>query len=57
MSMTQLDSLYMMILDMDICSAETLETVIEINGYSEKTMNDVIYARTGYRDISQFMEG
>lgn len=57
MSRTQLDSLYMMILDMDICSAETLDTITKLNGYTEKTLNDIIYVRTGYRSIEQMMEG
>ena len=56
MSRTQLDSLYTMILEMDICSEETLDTVVKINGYTEKTLNDIIYARTGYRSLEQMME-
>ncbi len=56
MSRNQLDSLYMMILDMDICSAETLDTIVKINGYTEKTLNDIIYVRTGYRSLEQMME-
>ena len=34
-------------------SLETLQVVTAINGYSEETMTDVLYARTGYRNFSQ----
>lgn len=30
-----------------------LELVTCINGYKEETLNDVIYARTGYRHYEQ----
>ena len=34
-------------------SEETLQVVTRINGYSEETMRDVLYATTGYRDFDQ----
>lgn len=39
-----------------IVSEETLRVVTNINGYNQKTINDVIYAVTGYRDIQQLIE-
>lgn len=34
-------------------SEETLRVVTDINGYSEQTMCDILYAVTGYRDFDQ----
>jgi hypothetical protein len=38
------------LLDMGIATEEELQLVTDINGYSLETLNDVLYARTGYRD-------
>ncbi len=40
-----------------IANQEEIQLVMEINGRSENTINDIIYARTGYRDIEQYLEG
>ena len=37
-------------------SQETLDVVTSINGYSEETMCDILYAVTGYRDFEQYEE-
>ena len=37
-------------------SQETLNVVTDINGYSEETMCDILYAVTGYRDFEQYEE-
>lgn len=34
-------------------SEQTLRIVTDINGFSEETMKDVLYAHTGYRDFDQ----
>lgn len=34
-------------------SEQTLQIVTSINGYSVDTLNDVLYAHTGYRNIDQ----
>lgn len=36
-----------------IATQEELELITSINGYSVETLNDVIYARTGYHDLEQ----
>jgi len=41
------------LIETGIATDEELKLVTCINGYSEKTLNDVIYARTGYRDLDQ----
>jgi hypothetical protein len=34
-------------------SEQTLQIVTSINGYTEQTMRDVLYAHTGYRNFDQ----
>lgn len=38
-------------------SEQTLQIVTAINGYSTGTMEDVLYAHTGYRYFDQIEEG
>lgn len=33
-----------------------IQLVVEINGYSHQTMEDILYACTGYRDFDQYKE-
>lgn len=40
-----------------LVSEQTLQVVTDINGYSEETMLDILYAVTGYRSFEQFEEG
>ena len=44
------------IIEYGIATAEELELVTSINGYNENTLNDVVYVRTGYRNIEQLLE-
>ena len=37
-------------------SEETINIVCAINGYSHRTMEDILYATTGYRDFDQYDE-
>lgn len=39
-----------------IATEEEIILVMDINGRSEKTINDILYARTGYRSIEQYIE-
>mgnify|MGYP001058595394 CR=1 FL=1 len=41
------------LLDTGIATEKELQLVTDINGYSIETLNDVLYARTGYRDQEQ----
>ena len=38
-----------------IATEEELQLVTDINGFSEDTLNDIIYARTGYNDKNQYL--
>ena len=51
-----LNELWNTIIGYEIANDDELRLVTDINGYNEETLNDVIYARTGYRDIEQFLE-
>ena len=44
------------ILETEIATKDELILVTNINGYSIETLNDVIYARTGYRNIEQLVD-
>lgn len=44
------------LLDNGITSEETLQVVTNINGYNIDTLNDVLYATTGYRSLEQIEE-
>lgn len=41
------------IINNGIATEDELQLVTDINGYSVDTLNDVLYARTGCRDIDQ----
>ncbi len=43
------------LIESGIATQEELELVTNINGYTEETLNDVIYARTGYRNLEQLL--
>lgn len=51
-----LDYIWNSIIEYGIATDEELQLVTCINGYSEESLNDVIYVRTGYHDIEQFLE-
>ena len=40
----------------NIATDEELELITNINGLNIEALNDVIYVRTGYHDIEQYME-
>lgn len=51
-----LAKLWDFILTNDIATEGELDLVTDINGYNEETLNDIIYARTGYRNYEQCMD-
>ncbi len=44
------------IIEHNIATEETLQVVTNINGYNAETLNEILYAVTGYRNIEQFEE-
>jgi hypothetical protein len=54
--MTDINTLWTLLEVYGIATEEEIDLVTNINGYSEETLNDILYARTGYRDIEQYEE-
>lgn len=50
------NAIYDFIIENGFTSEETLQVVTAINGYSVETLNDVIYATTGYHSMEQYIE-
>lgn len=44
------------IVDNNIATEDEISLVTDINGWSEETMNDIIFARTGYRSYEQCLD-
>lgn len=44
------------LIDNGIATAEEIDLVIKINGYTIESLNDILYVRTGYRSIEQLMD-
>ena len=44
------------LMENDICQEETLRVITCINGYNTETLEDVLYAITGYRTTEQYEE-
>jgi hypothetical protein len=51
-----LNTLWEEIIYWNIATQEELELITSINGFNIETLNDVIYARTGYRNLEQYKE-
>lgn len=51
-----LDEMWDIFIEYGICSEETLQVVTSINGYSEETMLDILFATTGFRNFEQLAE-
>lgn len=51
-----LDKIWANIIESGIATEEELMLITSINGYNIEALNDVIYSRTGYRDIEQMFE-
>lgn len=52
----ELNEIFDYLIEYGICTEEEMQLVTNINGYNEETANDIIYARSGYHDIEQYME-
>ena len=48
------DEMYDYLVDTVGVSEETVQVVTSINGYSKETMEDILYAVTGYKDFDQY---
>ena len=52
----KVDEVWDLLIEYGVATQEELELITCINGYNIDTLNDVIYARTGYRDIEQVQD-
>lgn len=50
-----LSKLWDNIISYDIATEQELQLITSINGYNETTLNDVIYVRTGYHTLEQYI--
>ena len=48
--------LYHELVDRELFTSYELDLVITLNGLTIETLNDCIFARYGYRDLSQMLE-
>lgn len=53
--MEYINKLYQSIIDYKIATENELELITTINGYNETTLNDVVYVRTGYHSIDDYI--
>ena len=51
-----IDDMLDFLIDYEIATEDELRLVTSINGYSQDTMEAVLYSRTGYRDFDQWIE-
>lgn len=54
--MDKLSKLWDDIILYNIATEDELQLVTSINGYNEEALNDIIYVRTGYRDMDSYTE-
>ena len=52
----KVDEVWDLLIEYGVATQEELKLVTYINGYNIDTLNDVIYVRTGYRDIEQLQD-
>jgi hypothetical protein len=49
----EIEKIWDYLLENEIATQDELELITNINGYNVETLNDVLYAKTGYRSIDQ----
>lgn len=50
------DEVWEKMIEWGIATENELQLVTDILGYNLDTLNDIIFARTGYRDLEQYEE-
>lgn len=54
--MRTIEEIWDIIIEHNLATTEELQLVAQINGYSKQSLDDVVYARTGYNDIAQYLD-
>jgi len=49
-----MEELHQTIIDNEIATEKEISLVSNINGYSIKTLENILYARTGYNSLEQY---
>jgi len=44
------------LIELNIAEEKEIDLVCHINGYNEETLNDILYARNGYRSLEQYYD-
>lgn len=52
----ELNEIFNYLEDIGIATGQEIQLITDINGWNEETANDILYARTGYRDLEQYTE-
>ena len=52
----ELNKYYDFLIAEGIATMEEIDLVCNIIGYKEKTLDSILYARTGFRDLEQYKE-
>lgn len=52
----ELNEIFNYLEDMQIATTEEIQLITAINGWNIETANDILYVRTGYRDLEQYTE-
>ena len=50
------DLIYSYYIDAELFTEAEMRLITNINGYNIETLNDMLFARYGYRDLEQMME-
>ena len=56
MKENEIEKIWDYLVESEIATEEEINLITCINGYSVETLNDVIYARTGYRSLDQLID-
>ncbi len=53
---TEMEFYWETLTERGIATDDEISLVLAINGATEESMNDILYARTGYRNFEQMLE-
>lgn len=53
---TELNEFWDILVEYEIATEEELKLICGINGFNKGSLNDVLYYKTGYRDLNQYKE-
>lgn len=51
----ELNEIYDYFVEYGIATEEEIQLVTDINGWNEDTFNDILFARSEYRDMEQYL--